>query len=577
MMNMRFLGTLGALTAVLAGCGSASNDFPGAAGATSFTGGGSGPTPGGGGASGTTSPGTGGSGGDPSTCVPGIPATTQIPRLLNRQYDAAVRDLLGVTTLTSEAGKKPSDLLFADFDGAMLPDAWHLYQTTAATIAHEVMTGANKSKFIACDPTATGCLDQTIKSFGRKAFRRALTDAEVARFQKLSQTTPAGTPAEVAETTLLAFLVSPSFILLPELSATQDPSGLGIQLSSFEVATRLSILLWGSVPDDVLNAAADANQLTTKDQILAQATRMIAVREKTGPLVASFHRHWAQMDNANGHWWKIDHDTTKYPLYSADAKPTFQAELDAFFQEIAFGGGSFADFFTSNVAFVNKDNAAIYGLDPAGYGTELKRVELDAAQRPGFLTRVGFLSSYSHFADTSPILRGAFITINLLGVDPGPPLAGATMMQAPPGDYKTNRQYTDALTSPAACQGCHVALINPLGYSLENYDSIGKWQTVDALGGPIDSTANVTFSSTNTKPISSPAAFMQEIAATPKAKQIYAQGWVSYAFGRPANANDTCVVNQLNMKLAQSGYTVLNLLSDLTQADTFRMRVRATP
>ena len=88
------------------------------------------------------------------------------------------------------------------------------------------------------------------------------------------------------------------------------------------MATRLSFLLWGSVPDDALNAAADADQLQTKDQILAQAQRMIAVREKTGPLVASFHRDWVQMNNGNAHWWKVDHDTKTYPLYSAAAKPS---------------------------------------------------------------------------------------------------------------------------------------------------------------------------------------------------------------------------------------------------------------
>jgi hypothetical protein len=517
-------------------------------------------------------------GGTPSVCSPGIPVTTQIPRLLNRQYDAVVKTVLGVTSVGTD-NKPPSQLLVADSDGPMTPDAWRIYQDVGGRIAHAVITGPNKSKFIRCDPAAAGCLEQTIKTFGRKVFRRPLSDAEVTRFKNLSQTSPAPTPDEVAETTLQAFLVSPSFLLLPELTTTKAPTGQGIQLSNYEVATRLSFLLWGSVPDDALNAAADANQLQTKAQILSQAQRMIALRENTGPLVASFHRNWVQMDNGNAHWWKIDHDPKTYPLFSAAAKTSQQAELDAFFQEVAFTGGSFDDLLLSNIAFVNNDTAALYGLDRSKYGAELTKVELDAMQRPGFMTRAGFLSSYADYDSTSPILRGAFISVYMLGVNPGPPIPGATMMTVS-GNFKTQREYVEALTKPSACTGCHSGIINPPGFVLESYDAIGKWQTVDPRGGPIETTvttATVNFGDGKSKQISSPSQLMQEIAQTPKAKQLYAQAWVSYAFGRDPNANDQCVVDQLNTKLSQSGYTILSLLADLTQADSFRLRVRGTP
>ena len=131
----------------------------------------------------------------------------------------------------------------------------------------------------------------------------------------------------------------------------------------------------------MLNAAADANQLQTRDQILAQAQRMIAVRDRTGPQLAAFHRHWLRMDDSFSYWWRIDHDTTKYPLYSEAAKATFAAELDNFFAEVAFTNGSFKDLFLSNVAFVNKDNAGIYGLSNSG--TALTKVALDAGAAPG--------------------------------------------------------------------------------------------------------------------------------------------------------------------------------------------------
>lgn len=559
--------------ALLAGCGSSGTSNPGGPPGTS---GGAGPIGTGGSGNGSNVDPNGGMAPDPSICVTGVPVTTQIPRLLNRQYENVVRDLLGVTALD---GAPVSAALVGDFTGPMTAPAWQVYKQVAEKIAAQVMAGANRSKFIGCDPATAGCLKTTIETFGRKAFRRALTADEVASFEKLSKTTPAGTPEQVAEATLNAFLVSPSFLLVPEINT--EVEGSAIKLSQQEVATRLSFLLWGSVPDDALNAAADAGQLQTKEQILTQAQRMIAVREKTGQLVAAFHSDWAQMNNGSGHWWKINHDPAKFPTYQPAAKTSYQQEIDAFFQEVAFSGGSFQDLLLSNVAFVNKDNAAIYGLDPAQYGAELTKVTLDSAQapRPGFLTRAGFLSSYSNYAATSPILRGAFIAVSLLNVNPGAPVPGAAEATVE-GMFSTQRAYVEALTEKMQpCQGCH-QVINPAGYVLESYDAIGKWQTTDLRGGPIDATvttATVNFGDGVSKPISSPVQLMQEIAKMPKAQELYAKAWVSYAYGRNANANDQCVVDQLKTKLNGTGYSILNLLADLTQADSFRLRVRGTP
>jgi hypothetical protein len=500
--------------------------------------------------------------------------TTQIPMLLNRQYANVVRDLLGVTTVDS---MPVADSLVGDFTGAMTAPAWKVYQDVGAKIAAQVMAGENKSKFISCDPATAGCLKTTIETFGRKAFRRPLTADEVESFQSLSSVTPAGTPAQVAEATLNAFLVSPSFLMIPELNTEAEADA--IKLSQQEVATRLSFLLWGSVPDDALNAAADAQQLASKEQILAQAQRMIQVREKTGPFVSAFHDQWLQMNNGSAHWFKGKHDPAKYPTYTDASIATNQRELDAFWEDVAYSNGSFQDLLLSNVAFVNKDNAAVYGLDAANYGDQLTRVVLDSTStpRPGFLTRAGFLSSYSSYDSTSPILRGSFIAIWLLSINvPAPDPANTK--KTIDGTFATQRAYVEALTmTDQPCKGCH-EVFNPLGFVLENYDGIGKWQTKDLRGGDIDAsvtTATIDFGNgAPAKEIQSPLALMQEIAKLPKAQELYAKAWVSFATGRPANANDQCTVDQLKLKLAGNGYTILSLLGDLTQADSFRLRVR---
>ena len=600
MKEKRSLIALGALSAALAACGSEigkadydPNMMTGGTGGTTAspgTGGSKSPgtggstAPGTGGSAGSANPGTGGtasvgSGGTSgeaggggtgavTTCAPGVPASSQIPRMKNAEYDATIKDLLGVTTLTSAGNMPASSLLADDFEGEMTDIAWSGYLNAADKIAAEVMAGPNKSKFIACEPSMAGCLESTIETFGRKAFRRPLSAEEKTSFIRLNNLTPKGTPAEVAEAILYAFLASPSFIMLPELA--QEQEGTAFKLSAHEVATRLSFLLWGTTPDDTLSTAADTGALVTKEQILAQAQRMVQDRGRTGPAVAAFHRTYADI-RIGSHWNSIPHDPAKFPAFTDAVKAPMMAEVDKFFEDVAFENGSFKDLFLSAVAYVNENTAPIYGVTGT-FGPELTRVELDPAKRPGFLTRVGFLASFSSYGASSPVLRGAYITKNILGVhiDDPPPEAADTPI--PPGDYKTQREVMQALTSAPKCAGCHAELINPAGFVLERYNSIGAYQDVDDLGGPIDSTADVLFNQDTIKTITSPLELMTELGLGTDAKRRYAEKWVSFATGRQPNQNDACVVNDLSGKLAADGYTIINLLTDLTQADSFRLR-----
>jgi hypothetical protein len=555
------------------GVGGSGAGTSGTAGGSGGSGGVGGVGAGGGGAGGggAGTAGTGGSGGGAVgvPCMPGIPGTSQVPRMKNASYDAVVNDLLGVTVLATAANAPPSSLLAPDSAGSLTNISWNGYLTAAEKIAAEVMAGPNKAKFISCDPAVVTCLTDTIKAFGRKAFRRPLSDAEVTSFSRLNALTPKGTPAEVAEAILYAFLTSPSFITLPELA--QDKEGTAIKLSAHELATRLSFLLWGSIPDDQLNAAADGGQLTTKDQIAAQARRMLASPKATA-VVRNFHQYYAGIEPGS-HWVNIsDHDPKKFPAYTAASYAPMMAEIDAFFQDVVLSGGKFRDLFLSNVAFVTKDTAALYGLDPSGYTTQATRVQLNADQRPGFLTRVGFLSTFSKYDATSPILRGAFISGRVLGIHPGTPDPAATKMMPPPGNYMTQRQAVEALTANEPCRSCHAVAINPPGFVLERYNSVGIWQDKDALGGAIDGTATVRFSATLTKPIGTPLEMMTEIANLREVQSHYTVQWVAFASGRTPNPNDGCTVNQLSANLANANYPVVNLIADYTAADSFRLR-----
>jgi uncharacterized protein DUF1592/uncharacterized protein DUF1588/uncharacterized protein DUF1595/uncharacterized protein DUF1585 len=570
--HLSYIGGTTLLLASLAACGSSSGNGPDTPGGMNQATAGSGSTTNPNGTAGNGSVGTGGMGpdtSDASTCIPGIQPSSQIPRMKNAAYDNVMRDLLGITTLASAGAKPASTLLADDSDGSMTDIAWNGYQSAADKVAAEVMAGTNKAKFISCDPAMDSCLTDTIKSFGRKAFRRPVTDAEVTSFMRLNSLTPKGSPAEVAEAILYAILVSPSFIMLPELAQDKDASG-ALKLTSYEVASRLSFLLWGTTPDADLSAAADAGMLTTPEQISAQAQRLLT-SPNAKAVVSSFHQFYAGIQNSS-HWKNTTMHDAKFTAFTAASYAPLMAEIDAFFSDVVLNQGSFKDVFTSNTGFVTSDTAAIYGLNPSSYTKEPQKVMLDATQRPGFLTRAGFLSTFSHSDSSSPILRGAFISGRVLGINPGTPDPAALKTQVPVGTYTTNRQQVEALTGGDPCNSCHGKFINGSGFVLERFNSIGSWQDTDQLGGPIDSTGNVMLSPTNTKTISSPAELMAAIAVLPEAMRHYSEQWVAYASGRNPNSNDACTVEKLATNMGAGTYPISKMMADYTQSDSFRLR-----
>jgi uncharacterized protein DUF1588/uncharacterized protein DUF1592/uncharacterized protein DUF1585/uncharacterized protein DUF1595/uncharacterized protein DUF1587 len=515
------------------------------------TGGGAGSSGGGG-----TDGGAGAGGSGPSAAC-GIPGTSQLPRLTNRQYDRTVRDLLGVTAVGAFGGLPPSAVLAPDQPGDITMKAWDGYVAASEAIAAQVMADPIlRRRFMACEPTGDGnaCLKETIIAFGRRAFRRPLRPDEMARFEKIvsnrAMITATGAATEVGAVLLQTFLVSPSFLQRSEIADAPDGQGRFV-LSPYEVASRLSFLLWGSTPDEELDRAADAGTLVIPEQIRAQAKRMVR-DARAREVVAAFHR-----------------------TYLGAA---IDAETERLVDVVAFdGNGSFQDLFATTRAFVNRDTAPLYGLAPSGFGPSLQEVTLDANQRPGILTRVGFLSAYAHANRTAPILRGAFISNAILGLDLTAP-QGSSGSGPDAGALPTNRARAEAQTAAPVCAACHRTFINPPGFVLEAYDAAGRWQTTEAdTGAPIDTAADV-FIDGAAVAVRDPADLMARLAASRDAQRTYARRWVAYAYGRDGDPRDACVVEALATDIHQVRLPILDVLVGLTQPESFRVRAReATP
>jgi hypothetical protein len=505
----------------------------------------------------------------PVNCSEGVPATSQLPRLTGAQYDATVFDLFGLAS-------QPSQLLAPDSVGSVDQRAWNGYKAAAEAVSAQVMADPTaRAKAIPCDPVANeaGCVKQMIETLGQRTFRRPLTAAEVTRFEtiysKRAEVTEAGTFDQVAELIVRSFLISPSFLTRAE--TTPATPGTSAALNGYEVASRLSFMLWGSMPDDALLAAAAGGALATPAGILEQANRLLA-DPKARTRVGSFHERYARMGTGT-RWAAIQRDPGLYPLFAESMVPVLSDETRRIFDFITFEQrGTFSDLLTTPVAFVNKALAPIYGLDPAAYGDALTQVNLDPATRSGVFTRAGFLTAYALYNRPSAILRGAFLQKEVLCTELGSPPANAESTPLPTAGLATNRERTDAQTASGECAGCHHNYINPTGFAMEAYDAIGAFQTTEKdTGAQITTVSTVPVGHTLVD-VTGPVDLMKAIAASPEAKACYAKHWVEFAYERPLAEEDRCTVENMAAKLTQADYKVINLVADLTQSQSFRNR-----
>ncbi len=506
---------------------------------------------------------------DSSICVPGVPGTTQLPRLSRLQYDNTVRDLLHVDI-------QPSSMLAPDSDGSVDQRAWDGYKQAAAALAAAVMADADaRGQVIGCTPDGDGtaCAQELARELGRRAFRRPLGAEDVARYDALiarrSEVTESNTFDELAELIIEMTLLAPSFVVRAELA--EQPEGQYFALDGYEVANRLSYLLWNSMPDDMLFAAAEAGELASSEGILAQAERMLG-DPRARAMVEGFHEHYMEMGPGT-RWDEINRDPALYPNYDISLSPLLSEETMRFVDYVVFElQGSFQDLVLQPVGFVNADLAPLYGLDPASFGQELVATPLDTSQRAGIFTRLGFLASHAYYDRSSPIHRGAFLQKKVLCAPIGTPPPGAESQPLPTEGLVTNRERTDAQTAASGCAACHHTFINPTGFPFESFDGVGAYQTTESFSGAtIDTSAMVPIGA-EVVAVDGAVSLSEAIAAAPEAHGCYAQKWVEYAYNRAINNQDSCVVEQLQAKLTAGGYTILNLVADLTQSEQFRLR-----
>lgn len=557
-----------ALGALLLGCTSEADSSanPGPTGPAAGTGAGAS------GGMGSSGMGTGGA--SAAAADIGVPP---VGRLNRTQYDNTVRDLLQ-TKLHPAADGFPADELVLGFDTIasalrVQPEHVEKYLAAADTLVSELMarpaTDPARTKYFTCDVNSgAACLATVIRNLASAAWRRPVTDAELAPYVAAAQAQPS---VDVGlSVALRAVLTSAKFIYRWELDSNPDDASPHL-LNGNELATRLSYALWGTLPDAELRQAADSGALATREGLLAQARRLLDASNGLTPLVDTFGAQWLNVNQVNS----VVPDPKEYPKFDAALRAAMVGETKAFIREFLQGKLPVSQMFTADFSYVNARLADHYGITGIT-GDALQRVSTAGTHRGGLLTLGSYLTATSNPNRTSPVKRGYFVLDRLL-CSPPPPPPGDVNLNIDQGSGLENLSVRDRLAmhekKGAACAACHVTM-DAIGLGLENYDGIGTYRQADGFG-TIDAKATLPTAAGNT-PFNGATELANLLANDEHTLPCVVQKLMTFSLGREVGKPQIPLKDAIVMDTKANGSNLRAALEALVVSDIFRMRRAAT-
>jgi hypothetical protein len=510
---------------------------------------------------------------DPNTIVANPPAFTPAPGLLRRltrtQFRNALKDVFGYTVDIATLDADSWDSNFASIGAAVVvtsDQGAEQYNTAVENAVNVVFSDATKrSQFLGCTPTGQStdtCLRGYVQKLGLRAWRRALTSAELDQLGTLAAgaSTTLGSAVEGARWATVALFESPNFLYRPELGATASTGAL--RFTGYEMAGRLSFLIWNSLPDQTLLDQATGGMLATADGIRTAATRMLdatAGRESVGNFAEEYMRLDRIATQAK--------DPSLFPEYGTNLQTAMVRDMRDTWASLAFDDQTSAmNLFTTTKVVVNADLATLYGLDTTGLtSTTFKTMSLPAdGPRAGILSKAALLSEFANQQSGSPTLRGKFIRESLmcLTIPPPPPGVNTGMIDEPTDVPMTKRQKLEAHRTNPSCAGCH-GLMDPLGLPLENFDAIGKYRTTDN-GLPIDPTSDF-----DGQPVADARGLGVAASQSVTVAQCLVRKYYAYAVGHAERDVDGSVLNTLAAAFNASGFKLRDLILAVVTNDAF--------
>jgi hypothetical protein len=503
---------------------------------------------------------------------PKNPGRVTIRRLNREEYHHTIRDLLGVDFWPEDF---PADEVGYGFDNigdvlSLSPMLMEKYLAAAAEIVERAMKPQSDShrRLIARMPEPgqeQAVARELLGAFARRAYRRPVTDEEVARLVRFVAMSleNGGSFLEGMQIAVQAALCSPHFLFRWELDPPATKPGDVRELNDYEVASRLSYFLWNSMPDEELFTLAAQGALRRDGHLEKQAARLLK-DWRARSFFTSFAGQWLQIRNL----WEVSLDPGVFKGWDDRLKGAMKEEAELFFQAIALEDRPVTDLLAADFTFVNEKLARHYGL--AGVqGETFQRVTLPpGSPRGGVVTLGAVLVSTSTPTRTAPVIRGKWILEQILGTPPPPPPPNVPPLpnQSPVDQTASLRKRLEEHASRAECAGCHKRM-DPLGFALENFDATGAWRGTDGKY-PIEPAGKLPSGVSFTGPRDLKTA----LQSGPRFVRSFTEKLMIYALGRGLDDYDRCAIDAVLAKSGGNESRFGALVAGIVTSDPFLKR-----
>ena len=427
----------------------------------------------------------------------------------------------------------------------------------------------SRKRVFVCRPAAAAtestCARRIIATLAKRAYRRAVTDADIQLLTPFYISGRKEGDFDLGiQRVVERVLASPEFLFRTEYDPPKAASGMVYKISDTELASRLSFFLWSSIPDDQLLDLAIQRKLHDPAVFEKQVRRMLA-DNRSSALTANFAGQWLRLRDVS----VARPDLQRFPLFDENMRQSMRKQTEMFFEAVLRENRPVTDFLNANYTFLDERLAKLYGI-PNVYGDYFRRVELKDGDIRGSLLGQGSILTITSYADrTSPVQRGKFVLDSLLGTPPPPPPPNVPPFKGTDeaGKAISARQVMEAHRANPACAGCH-ARMDPIGFSLDNFDGIGRWRTSEA-NTPIDASAVLV---DGTK-FSGPTGLRDMLMAhQDQFIRTVTEKLMTYALGRGVEYYDEPAVRSIMRSAAASGNTLTALILGVTKSVPFQMR-----
>ena len=426
----------------------------------------------------------------------------------------------------------------------------------------------SRQRIFVCKPGSAGeeepCARKILSTLGRRAFRRPFTNDDLTPLLSFyREGRKDGAFDQGIEMALRAMLVSPNFLFRVERDPVAAKPGSVYRISDLELASRLSFFLWSSIPDEELLTLAEHGKLQDPKMLSQQVARMLE-DPKSKAFIGNFTGQWLLLRNVD----IIKPDVENFPVFDESLRRAFRQETEMLFDWVVRQNRPVTEVLDANYTFLNDRLAEFYGI-PGVYGSRFRRVELQDPNRGGLLGQGSILTATSYPTRTSVVLRGKWVLESLLGSPPPPPPPDVPALELHgKGRQLSMREAMEIHRANPVCASCH-ARMDPIGFSLENYDGIGAWRTSDN-GVTINASGKLPDGATFTGP-----AGLKKLLLTQHRDEFietFAEKLMTYGLGRGVEASDQPALRAIVREGEKQDVTVSALLEAIVKSPQFQMR-----